>query len=49
MNYIEERHNDDLNYVIAPTENKTYRYKEKDVLKRFFAKDRMKLLEEVNI
>ena len=49
MNYINERHNDDLNCVIAPTENKLYCYTEKDVSKRFFAKDRMKLLKEVNV
>ena len=49
MNYIEERHNDDLNCVIAPTENKLYCYTEKNVSKRFFAKDRIKLLEETNI
>lgn len=48
MNYIEERHNDDLNCVIAPTENRFYCYIEKDISKRFFKKDRMKLLEEVN-
>ena len=47
MNYIEERHNDDLNCVIAPTENKLYCYTEKDISKRFFTKDRTKLLEEV--
>ena len=48
MNYIDERNNDDLNCVIAPTENKLYCYIEKDISKRFFAKNRMKLLEEVN-
>ncbi len=48
MNYIDERNNDDLNCVIAPTENKLYCYIEKDLSKRFFAKNRMKLLEEVN-
>ena len=47
MNYIEERDNDDLDCVISPAENKLYCYIEKDVSKRFFAKDRMKLLEEV--
>jgi hypothetical protein len=36
-----------LDEVIAPTEKKTYRYTEKDIKKRFFAKDRMALLEEV--
>ncbi len=46
MRYIKERCNDDLNDVIAPTEKKVYRYNEKDVVKRFFAKDRMKLLSE---
>ena len=34
-----------LNEVIAPTEKKIYRYIEPDISKRFFAKDRMKLLE----
>lgn len=47
-NYIEERHNDDLNYVISPTENKLYCYIDKDISNRFFAKDRMRLLEEVH-
>ena len=45
--YVNKRQNDDLNYVIAPTEKKLYRYNENDVVKRFFAKDRMKLLLEV--
>ena len=45
--YIKERCNDDLNCVIAPTEKKIYRYAEADVVKRFFVKDRMKLLKEV--
>ena len=31
--------------VIAPTEKRTYRYREKNIRKRFFAKDRMSLLE----
>ena len=48
MNYVQERQNDDLNCVIAPTENKLYCYIEKDISKRFFAKNRMKLLEEVD-
>lgn len=47
MNYVKQRDNDDLNCVIAPKENKIYCYNEKDVFKRFFAKDRTKLLEEV--
>ena len=45
--YIGERQNDDLKYIIAPSEKKLYEYTEKDVVKRFFAKDRIKLLEEV--
>ena len=49
MNYIKERDNDDLSFVIAPAENKLYCYTEKNVSKRFFAKDRIKLLEETNI
>ena len=47
MSYIMERNNDDLNFVIDPAEKKIYRYTEKDVVKRFFAKNRMNLLEEV--
>lgn len=47
MQYIKSRNNADLEYVVAPSEKKLYRYTEKDVVKRFFAKDRMKLLEEV--
>ena len=49
MGYVKERCNDDLNDVIAPTEKKLYRYSERDVVKRFFAKDRMKLLSEVTV
>ncbi len=49
MHYVEKRNNADLNCVIAPTEKKLYRYIENDVVKRFFAKDRMKLLNEVDI
>ena len=48
-NYIKERNTDDLNYVVAPTENKLYRYTEKNVIKRFFVKDRTKLLEEAKV
>ncbi len=36
----------DFSCVSAPAENKRYRYRETDIVKRFFAKDRMKLLEE---
>lgn len=36
-----------LDEVIAPTEKKVYRYSETDPKKRFFAKDRVALLEEV--
>ena len=49
MQYIKKRCNDDLNDVIAPTEKKLYRYTENDVVRRFFAKDRMKLLSEVTV
>ena len=42
------REDTDFTYVIAPTEKKTYSYIEKDIVKRFFAKDRMKLLSEVS-
>ena len=45
--YIEERDCDDLNDVIAPMDKKILRYTECDVAKRFFSKDRMKLLVEV--
>lgn len=37
---------DSLTRVVAPAEKKMYRYTEPSVAKRFFAKDRMKLLEE---
>jgi cobalamin biosynthesis protein CbiD len=37
----------DIYNVIAPTEKKLYRYKERDIVKRFFARDRINLLEEV--
>lgn len=47
LEYVTKRQNDDLNYVIAPTEKKLYCYCDNDVVKRFFAKDRMKLLLEV--
>lgn len=47
MRYIKERCNDDLNCVIAPTEKKLYCYTEADIVKRFFANDRIKLLSEV--
>ena len=49
MKYVNERDNDDLSYVIAPAENKLYRYTEKNVIKRFFVKDRTKLLEEAKV
>ena len=39
--------NGELDEVIAPTEKKLYRYSQGDMVKRFFAKDRIKLLEEV--
>ena len=39
--------NGELDEVIAPTEKKIYRYSQGDIVKRFFAKDRMKLLNEV--
>lgn len=48
-NYVKERNTDDLSYVIAPAENKLYRYTEKNAVKRFFVKDRTKLLEEVKV
>ena len=47
--YIEGRENDDLNYVIEPAEKKLYKYTENDVVKRFFSKDRMKLISEVTV
>lgn len=47
VEYMNNRDNSDLNYVIAPTENKLYFYTEKDIAKRFFTKDRTKLLSEV--
>lgn len=36
-----------LRKVTAPAEKKTYRYREPNPVRRFFAKDRMELLEEV--
>ena len=36
-----------LDEVAAPTEKKAYCYEEPDIVKRFFTKDRMKLLREV--
>ena len=38
---------DGLDVVIAPQEKKIYRYKESIPVNRFFAKDRIKLLEEI--
>ena len=35
-----------LNDVVSPREKKLYRYRESDPVKRFFSKDRTKLLEE---
>lgn len=46
MRYFMNSSYDGLNSVIAPAEKKLYRYNESDVVKRFFTKDRMKLLEE---
>jgi hypothetical protein len=37
-----------LSYVVSPKDKKLYRYKEPDVVKRFFAKNRITLLEEVS-
>ena len=45
--YLTWRDRRELNKVIAPTEKKWYRYTEQDVKKRFFAKDRMSLLEVI--
>ena len=47
--FITERNNEDLNDVIAPMDKKTLRYTEHDVGKRFFAKDRRKLLKEETV
>ena len=49
IRYATERDSDALDYVIAPAQKKTYKYTEKDILKRFFCKDRTKLLTEVTI
>ena len=49
IRYATERDNHDLDYVIAPAQKKLYKYTEKDILKRFFCKDRKKLLTEVTI
>lgn len=38
----------DLEDVIAPAQKKTYRYTECDPYKRFFARDRLKLLHEIS-
>ena len=37
-----------LSYVVSPKDKKLYRYKEPDVVKRFFSKNRIALLEEVS-
>ena len=37
-----------LRYVVSPKDKKLYRYAEPDVVKRFFAKNRITLLEEVS-
>lgn len=47
--YISGRKHEDLNEVISPSEKTIYRYTEYDVIKRFFTKDRLKLLSEVVI
>ena len=44
--YAMERYNDALNNVTAPAEKKLYHYTERNVAKRFFAKNRLNLLEE---
>lgn len=47
LEYVNNGYNEALNCVIAPTGKRIYCYKEADVIKRFFAKDRIKLLSEV--
>lgn len=44
--YAMERYNDALNDVTAPAEKKLYHYTERNIAKRFFAKNRLNLLEE---
>lgn len=46
--HICDPHHWNLDEVIAPSEKKIYRYKESDPRKRFFVKERMKLLREVS-
>lgn len=43
------QNNFDFDYVVAPAEQKRYRYKEPRPIARFFKNDRSKLLEEVSI
>ena len=45
--FVTAHDSNDIYNVIAPTEKKLYRYKERDIVKRFFARDRINLLEEV--
>ena len=47
IKYVMECRKEDLNTVIAPSEKKIYEYTEKDVVKRFFNSNRIKLLREV--
>lgn len=44
--FMETMSRDSLTRVVAPAEKKIYQYREPSVVRRFFAKDRMRLLEE---
>ena len=44
---LTEEERDAMDRAIAPAEKKIYHYTESDISKRFFASDRMKLLEVV--
>ena len=44
--FMETMSRDSLTRVVAPAEKKIYQYREPSVVLRFFAKDRMRLLEE---
>lgn len=46
-NLVDESEMSLFNYVVYPSEKQTYRYSETDPLKRFFTKNRIKLLESV--
>lgn len=46
IEFFDESYNNEQNDVVAPMEKKIYTYGEQDIVKRFFARDRLKLLKE---